>query len=80
MANITLKNIPEEVHQMLKERAKSNHRSINSEILVSLKKVLAVREPAENEDVLNQARELRKKVTISLSEAELKDAQRLEQE
>ena len=80
MANITLKNIPEELHQMLKERAKLNHRSINSEILFSLRKVLGVREPAENEDVLNQARQLRQKVRITLSEADLKGARGLEQE
>ena len=80
MANITLKNIPEELHQKLKERAKSNHRSINSEILFSLKKVLGFREPSENEDVLNHARELRKKIGITLSEDELYEAQRLEQE
>jgi antitoxin FitA len=80
MANITLKNIPEELHQMLKERAKTNHRSINSEILFSLKKVVGFNQPSEHEDVLSQARELRKKMRVTLSEADLKDTQRLGQE
>lgn len=39
MPNLTLKNIPEELYARLKERAARHHRSLNSEILVSLEKV-----------------------------------------
>lgn len=80
MANITLKNIPGDLHEKLKERAKMNHRSINSEILFSLKKVLGYKEAAENEEVLEQAREFRKKINVSLSDVELNDAKRLKRE
>ena len=59
---------------------KVNHRSINSEILFSLKKVLGYNEPAENEEVLQQAREFRKKIKVSLSDAEIHDAKRLKRE
>jgi antitoxin FitA len=34
--NLTLKNIPKELHALLKESAERNRRSLNSEILVRL--------------------------------------------
>jgi plasmid stability protein len=36
MLNMTLKNIPVTLHQWLKARAESNHRSLNREILALL--------------------------------------------
>jgi plasmid stability protein len=36
MLNLTLKNIPEELHAMLREAAGKNRRSLNSEILLRL--------------------------------------------
>ncbi len=39
MPNLTLKNIPDDLYARLKERAARHHRSLNSEILVSLEKV-----------------------------------------
>lgn len=36
MATLTLKNIPDELHALLKESAERNRRSLNSEILVRL--------------------------------------------
>jgi len=38
MLNLTIKNIPEEVHAVLKESAEKNRRSLNSEILVRLER------------------------------------------
>ena len=38
MLNLTLKNIPEEVHAVLKESAEKNRRSLNSEILARLER------------------------------------------
>ena len=32
-ANLTLKGVPDEVHERLKEAAAANHRSLNSEII-----------------------------------------------
>lgn len=40
MANLTIKNISEELYQKLKKSAKLNRRSMNSEILVCLEQVL----------------------------------------
>lgn len=36
MRSITLKNVPDDLHQRLKDRAARHHRSLNSEILASL--------------------------------------------
>jgi plasmid stability protein len=36
MATLTLRNIPDELHALLKESAKRNRRSLNSEILIRL--------------------------------------------
>ena len=37
MASITLKNIPADLHRELKKRAAEHHRSLNGEILATLK-------------------------------------------
>ena len=37
MPSITLKNIPAELHRELKKRAEEHHRSLNREILATLK-------------------------------------------
>jgi len=36
MATLTLKNIPDQLHALLKESAERNRRSLNSEILIRL--------------------------------------------
>jgi hypothetical protein len=41
MLTLTLKNLPRELHALLKESAEKNRRSLNSEILVRLEKDLA---------------------------------------
>lgn len=55
MITLTLKNIPEELHAMLKESAERNRRSLNSEILVRLEREFAA--PPVDPEVL--ARQLR---------------------
>lgn len=42
MLTLTLKNIPKELHVMLKDSAEKNRRSLNSEILVRLESDFAV--------------------------------------
>ena len=36
MATLTIRNLPEEVHERLKERAKRNRRSLNQEVIAEL--------------------------------------------
>ena len=40
MASVTIKNIPDELYEQLKESANAHHRSINSELIVCLERVL----------------------------------------
>ena len=61
MATITLKNIPAELHRELKKRAEENHRSLNREILVTLKSATggSIRlDPTKLEESVRRARSL----------------------
>jgi plasmid stability protein len=40
MASLTIKNIPGELYEQLKQAANAHHRSINSELIYCLEKVL----------------------------------------
>jgi plasmid stability protein len=40
MASLTIKNIPDNLYEQLKYAANAHHRSINSELIVCLEKVL----------------------------------------
>ena len=43
MATITLKNIPDDIYLLLKEKAKANNRSINSEAILAIRLAVASR-------------------------------------
>lgn len=58
MTTITLKNIPDSIYADLKQVAKKNRRSINSEVLVCLEKALKPLRP-QPEERLAAARKLR---------------------
>jgi plasmid stability protein len=60
MPTITLKNIPPDLYELLKESAAANRRSINSEIITLIER--GVRGRKVNPDaLLARARELRQK-------------------
>ena len=65
MPTLTIKNIPEDLYLQLKQSAKINHRSINSEVIVCIEQ--AVRSSRVTpEAILTKARKLRE-ATISYS-------------
>ena len=47
MSTLTVKNIPPELYERLKEKAKANRRSLNNEIIVILERELGLRDQAE---------------------------------
>lgn len=47
MATLTIRNLPEEVHDTLKLRAKRNHRSVNQEVIAELSSVITAETPDE---------------------------------
>jgi antitoxin FitA len=58
--NITIKNIPEDLYEWLKQSAAANHRSINSEIITCIElKVRSIK--ISLEIFLARARQLRQK-------------------
>lgn len=60
MPTITLKNIPEELYERIKKRAKEQRRSINSEVIMSLEGVFLKRVRTQ-EEILADVDRLREK-------------------
>jgi len=71
MATITLKDIPDELHEALKKRASLNRRTRNTEILTCLEATVQSG-PIDVDSYLHRIRLLRKKVSGRLSNRELK--------
>jgi len=69
MPALTIKNIPEDLYKALKLTAKQHHRSINSEVIVCLKRALL---PARisPEETLNNIQALRSQITPDAITAE----------
>ena len=57
-ATITLKNIPNKIYESLKQAADSHHRSINSEAIACLERVLLPTK-VSNEEQIIRARQIR---------------------
>lgn len=47
MATLTIRDLPQELHDTLKLRAKRNHRSLNQEVIVELSRAAALETPEE---------------------------------
>jgi len=71
MKTITLKNVPDELHQRLKERAKRHRRSMNGEAIACLEQVLGAQE-TDPEEILRRAREFRSRVGFRLTHEQFK--------
>ena len=61
MPNITLKNIPRDLHRTLKTRAKAHHRSLNKEVIATLQAVTTKEPPVDVGKLIAEAREMRSK-------------------
>lgn len=73
MPSITVKNIPDEIYDKVRQQAQAHHRSINSEIIACLEQTVQARSISPS-DILNEARRLRKKAKGSLSSKEIEEA------
>jgi plasmid stability protein len=58
MATITVKNIPDDLYEQLKQIAKANQRSINSEVIYAIRRAVSLK-PLDVETVLERARQTR---------------------
>ncbi len=63
-ATITLKNIPDDIYSSLKQNAEAHHRSINSEAIACLERVLLPGK-SNHEERLVRARQIRMKLASS---------------
>ena len=71
MATLTIKNVPDELYVALKHKATLHRRSINSEAIVSLERVLHARK-LEVSAMLREARRLRERASdIFLTDKDL---------
>ncbi|MBN2010038.1 Arc family DNA-binding protein [candidate division KSB1 bacterium] len=59
MANITVKNIPDDLYENLKTHAAMNHRSLNNEIIVCIEKVIKSRR-IDKERLLDRVQNVRR--------------------
>lgn len=61
MATMTLKNVPDELYQLLRESADRNRRSINSEAIVCLERALHSQR-VDADTLLERARRIRSRM------------------
>lgn len=72
MVTVTIKNIPEEIYERVKNQAKINHRSINGEILSILEQAITI-PPIDVQATIKRARKVREltaQYTITADEIE----------
>ena len=69
MPALTIKNIPDELYKELKYVAEQHHRSINSEVIVCLKRTLFPKKTS-SEDTLNNIQSLRSQIETDIITAE----------
>ncbi|MCB9423009.1 MAG: Arc family DNA-binding protein [Ardenticatenaceae bacterium] len=73
MPTITVKNIPEDVYERLKEQAKRNRRSINSEIITLMERaVMSYR--IDPDEFIERARVIRESLKFVATEEEINQA------
>jgi plasmid stability protein len=70
MANVTIKDLPPELHGRLKETAKMNRRSLNAEVITLLEAALEPRR-VNVDEILAAAHSVRSQVKRQLSEVEI---------
>jgi plasmid stability protein len=74
MANMTLKNVPDELYEQLKQAAARHRRSLNNEAIVCLERALEVGR-ADPAALLAQVRQVRARTAgVFVTEADLRAA------
>lgn len=77
MPNITLKDVPEDVHAALKAQAAAHGRSLNREVILRLKLSVARERGAEPAVVIERARRLQRRMKgVFVDDAFLEAAKR----
>lgn len=75
MRTITLKNIPDDLYERIKETASLNRRSMNSEVLVRLEREFPYRE-RDPEKIIEQVRKTRESIKSRITDEEINEGKR----
>jgi antitoxin FitA len=70
MANVTIKDLPSELHERLKENARMNRRSLNAEVITLLEAAVEPRK-LNVEEILAAARAVRSHIKRELTDHEI---------
>ncbi|MEM7334864.1 MAG: Arc family DNA-binding protein [Chloroflexota bacterium] len=73
MANLTIKNLPDELYEKIKAIAAYNRRSINNEVIVIIENAIE-KDPIIYDDAIERVRILREKMNIYVTEDEINQA------
>ncbi|MFV1994851.1 MAG: Arc family DNA-binding protein [Verrucomicrobiales bacterium] len=73
MATLTLKDLPEELHQRLRERAEAHGRSLNKEIITSLEQMTSPRRLGVSE-YLSRVERVRDQIDFEVTLDEIEGA------
>ncbi len=73
MTNLTVKDLPDALHEKLKSRAHANRRLFASEVTILLERTLGERATSE-EDLLERANRLREQTPTRLTEGKRQEA------
>jgi len=68
MPTLTLKNVPPELHERLKESARRHRRSMNSEAITLLERALMPARWRDAETLIAEAKALNRKVDVKFSD------------
>jgi len=71
--NITIRDIPDEVYEKLKKQAELHHRSINSEVIYYLKRIVQSHRP-DPDQIIARAKHLKQQAKGSLSLQQIQQA------
>ncbi len=71
--NITIRDIPDEVYEKIKQQAELHHRSVNSEVIYILKQMVRSHR-VDPQEIIARAKKLKKNAKGSLSIEEIQQA------
>ena len=74
MQAITVKNIPDDIHKLLKDIAKLNHRSLNNEIIYCLEKYSKISKTESVSSMLKKAQITRSNIKHHFSDSKIQCA------
>ncbi|TVQ10953.1 MAG: Arc family DNA-binding protein [Balneolaceae bacterium] len=70
---ITIRDIPDDVYEKLKKQAELHHRSINSEVIYTLKRMLECHRP-DPDHIIDRARQIKQQAKGTVTMQQIQEA------